>query len=382
MEGLPRSGLLGAVGGMFGRTGSISAATNVAAVSSATSGSAKYGSYQAQLNVDGAGGNARFNATRGNLNFPDTFQPWAGNRDAKTMQVGRVLCERASVVIFTKDSFTFKGKLNEQGAAINTRLAYVAFTQHTGAQHSFPANDVPQAYFCVRRYKTEAEGVGLGIPEELYGQTIAVELARGGHFNLFGIEDRNAGGNYAQNGIAAVGAANVANNSDTIFKGRFEAKEGEFPPSMTIDGGAVVAMTNANISTSEIAGRWDKFEVHRFTTIGNSGDARATTAARTQLSGGMAGDMATYNVATYNNGDAGWTALLPPYGPTNLVPNNAEINSLRICPTHSLGRYKYILTPSGPTSACSRNDLGARSCPVSRGRRWTCALIFPMSASN
>ena len=66
---------LGAVGGMFGRTGSVSASTNVAAVSSA-SGSAKYGAYKAFLNVDGGPGNARFNATRRNALFPDSFQPW------------------------------------------------------------------------------------------------------------------------------------------------------------------------------------------------------------------------------------------------------------------------------------------------------------------
>ena len=44
-----------------------------------------------------------------------------------------------------------------------------------------------------------------------------------------------------------------------------------------------------------------------------------------------------------------------------LVPTDEQLVYHRICPTHSLARPRYIVTASGTTSACARNDLGARS---------------------
>ena len=151
------------------------------------------------------------------------------------------------------------GKNDHVPAAIADEAAALVNMARNADGQDFDQLVYPQAYFVVRRYKTAAEAAAdvpptTGIPEELYGQVIAVELCRGGHQALFGLARNTVDG---LTGAIVAAAGNVADTSDTIFKGRFEAAEGGFPPSMTIDAqGAVTAMTNANISTPEIAGRY------------------------------------------------------------------------------------------------------------------------------
>ena len=44
-----------------------------------------------------------------------------------------------------------------------------------------------------------------------------------------------------------------------------------------------------------------------------------------------------------------------------LRAHNDNANFARVCPSHALGRCRYILSSSGQTSACARNALGARA---------------------
>ena len=367
---------LGAVGGMFGRTGVVSASTNVAATTGMAAGAAKYSSYFAFLGKQAAAQDlASMNSTHTQgAAHPNTFYPAAHGAaipTARSAQIGRALCERASVVIFTKDSFTMLKKQDHQPAEITTRAQAYTFMARTGANQDFDDRVYPQAYFITRRYKTAIEAAAsdvTDIPEELYGQVIAVELCRGGHQALFGVARNQVdglAGAIAPTLVAPGHNANIVAASDTCFQGRFEAREGELPPSMTIDAnGAVTAMTNANISLSGavhadtgLAGRWDTWEVVRYAAYGYGGGA--DRAIRSQLSSGMTTLTTGYNAMGYNAAVS--TDAVMPSTEDGLVPADAFAHGQRLCPTHSKGRARYILTPSGPTSASSRNDLGTRT---------------------
>ncbi len=144
---------------------------------------------------------------------------------------------------------------------------------------------------------------------------------------------------------------------------------------MTIDGNAIVAMTARNLSNSRlapaaggIAGRWDTFEVLKFVSMGNGGNLAggaiggSARAMRIQVNGGMIDDFTAYNAAPGNLAtgpviaDAQW-----PVGLAALVPTTAQAPRTRVCPTHALGRVRYVLTTSGQTSACALNALGGRT---------------------
>ena len=209
------------------------------------------------------------------------------------------------------------------------------------------------------------------MPEELYGQTIAVELARAGHIALLGMQRYNANmaaGNVAAGNLVAGGAAGLVAPVNTIFQGRFEAAEGEMPPSMTVQNGVVVPMTTANLFHHgpgiHIPGRWDKFEILRFVVAGNGGDGQALN--HIQLMSGMLTDHTAYNANVYAT--ARITTALMPYGTETLVPLNAQVTALRIAPTHARGRFKYVLSTSGTTSTSAMNALGVRTRTVYRGR--------------
>ena len=272
------------------------------------------------------------------------------------------------------------GKRDNNNAVITTRALAVAFMNETGDNEDFDQKVTPGALFVRRRYKTEAEAIATGlpttgagaIPEELYGQLIAVELARAGHQALLGVayQDNNFAYGVAVAGqgigpaVLADAALRAVNN--TCFQGRFEAKEREMPPTMTAAAGVGVPMTHNNMVDSTIAGRWDKFEIVKFLPFGNGGarnpvDGTAgNQSMRTQVSGGMNTAMRVYNPVVPANivvADTGpWPATA-----AALVPVNANSTHARVCPTHALGRCRYILSSSGQTSACARNALGARA---------------------
>ena len=271
-----------------------------------------------------------------------------------------MLCERASVVIFTKDSFTFKDKPDHQGGVhkVTTEAQLETFFGD-GTTAQFPQASTPTAYYCVRRYKNAAENAAaLGIPKELYGQTIAVELARGGHMSVFGAGAALPANAAHRHGHAQGHNANVCRQ---VFTSRFEAREGRFPPSMTYAGiaagSAVVGMSAANISELDLANRWDTFECKRFVTIGYQGGAAAY---QTQIAQSVNLDTSAYTAAVDVTDRIATTFHTDRY-PTSqaAAAPAAAVGGCNLSPDFSLGRYRYILTPSGPTSACSRNNLGS-----------------------
>ena len=331
---------LGAVGGLYGAihtpAASLSASTNVQALSSCGSGAQKLATYIASLSR-AAANNTTTNATHGTLLMDQTFAQCpvnAGNNapaPGVALQLGKVLCERSSVVIFTRDSFQGLQKADHQGNAILTRAAWNVFTRDAGA---FPVTECPQAYFAVRRYKERDEATagagrpGVTLPDELYGQPVAVELARSGVKLILGQQYNDAVGADAAGAAAAgivgpavagvrrFGQANHAQYVNTVFASRFEAKEGAFPPTMTIAGGVPTPMTAANLMDQTLAGRWDTFEVQKFVCVGNSGGA-----VPTQLDPGMNGAMNAFNaLPAYNVNAPIPVATLLQTDSTGLIP--------------------------------------------------------------
>ena len=355
---------LGAVGGRFGVQGNVSATAKTADISQCADDLAKFAEYTASLSVAGAAGIAIFNSTyHHTAAVPNTFPVDAnqhGNHpppNAKTYQLGRVLCERSSVVIFCRDSFTMVGKLNDAGAACGDRVGAMFYLSQMddavvgGADEAFNSTFHPQAYFVIRRYKTAAESLAsaANVPVELQGQTIAVELARSGHMTLFGIQRCSvigAGGGVVAAGVVAGDGAGRQACIRTCFQGRFEAKEGELPPTMTIAAnGAPVPMTDLNLDVfgAGLPGRWDVFEVVKAVSMG-AGDS-------SQLFHGYTTAYNAYNAQVYataliqqaaNVGAAGWV-------PHSMIENNATVLAGRPSPATAKGRYKYVLTTSGVT---------------------------------
>ena len=168
-----------------------------------------------------------------------------------------------------------------------------------------------------------------------------------------------AGGGAVAAGAIAGDGAGRQGCIRTLFQGRFEAREGELPPTMTIDAnGAPVPMTDQNLDIfgAGLANRWDKFEVVKAVSMG-AGDS-------SQLFHGYAGAYNAYNATVYATahiqqaaaaGAAGWVP-----GAASLTANNATVLAGRLSPATAKGRYQYVLTTSGVTSVCSRNDLGTR----------------------
>jgi len=109
-------------------------------------------------------------------------------------------------------------------------------------------------------------------------------------------------------------------------------------------------MTEMNM-VEDVPGRWDKFEIIRFVTPGTG----ALAANDPGLSGGIVALRNDFNAVVWAN-SAMATARWP-YGTAALVPTDAQLTQHHQSPTHTRGRFDYILTPSGVTSACSRNDL-------------------------
>ncbi len=148
----------------------------------------------------------------------------------------------------------------------------------------------------------------------------------------------------------------VAAVNNVIFTGRFEAKEG-LPESMTVAGGQVVEMTDANM-VLDVPGRWDKFEIIRFVAPGSAA-VLGGMGIHPGLSGGIRTARNNYNAVVW--AASTMATVQWPYGTAALVPTDAQLTTHHQSPTHTRGRYNYILTPSGVTSASSRNDLGVQT---------------------
>ena len=82
---------------------------------------------------------------------------------------------------------------------------------------------------------------------------------------------------------------------------------------------------------------------------------------RIQVNGGMTTAMTGYNAPPANLTQAAIADAEWPPGLAALVPTDAQRPRTRVCPTHALGRVRYVLTTSGQTSACALNALGTRT---------------------